>query len=324
MQFRKLLTLRGPNIWANHPVMEAWLELQDLKLCTADGLPGFTDRLLAWVPSLVRADERDAFADLMRRDTSLGHVMERLSLDLQTRAGTPVNFSCTSKTHTDGLLKVVVKCEIEALGKAALDAALRICAAAIRNTPINVESELDNLRAICRDESPNRSTAALLKVARARRIPVRRLTSDGLLSLGYGHKQRRLQGTQTDRTSAAAESVTRDRGLTLSLLQQIGLPLPETEIVESPEDAWVAAEGIGLPVTIRPCRGAGRQRDRVDLKSRDQVENAYRRLASSDGRVSVEEQIAGHSWRLLVVGERLVSAFCLTPPIATASSAVMT
>ena len=27
MEFRKILTLRGPNIWANHPVLEAWVDL---------------------------------------------------------------------------------------------------------------------------------------------------------------------------------------------------------------------------------------------------------------------------------------------------------
>ena len=31
MEFRKVLALRGPNIWANYPVLEAWVDLQELK-----------------------------------------------------------------------------------------------------------------------------------------------------------------------------------------------------------------------------------------------------------------------------------------------------
>ena len=27
MEFRKILTLRGPNIWANFPALEAWVDL---------------------------------------------------------------------------------------------------------------------------------------------------------------------------------------------------------------------------------------------------------------------------------------------------------
>ena len=27
MEFRKVLALRGPNIWANFPVIEAWVDL---------------------------------------------------------------------------------------------------------------------------------------------------------------------------------------------------------------------------------------------------------------------------------------------------------
>ena len=27
MEFRKVLALRGPNIWANFPVLEAWVDL---------------------------------------------------------------------------------------------------------------------------------------------------------------------------------------------------------------------------------------------------------------------------------------------------------
>jgi cyanophycin synthetase len=315
MQFRKLLALRGPNIWANHPVLEGWLDLVELKLSTAEGIPGFVERLLAWMPSLVppssAQQERDGFFERLGRETWHGHVLERLALELQRLAGTPVAFSRTSKTHKEGVYKVVVQYENEAVGRAALDAALRLCIAAVRDTPFNLDGEVEALRAIARRETPGLTTAALIKAARARRLPVRRLTADGLLSLGYGHHQRRLQFTQTDCTSAAAESLVRDRCLALTLLRQVGLPVPEDETACNPEEAWAAAESIGLPVTLRPCLGAGRRRDRRDLRTREQVADAYRRLASADGRVSVEEQIAGLCWRLLVVGEQLISAVLL-------------
>ena len=48
MEFRKVLTLRGPNIWANFPVIEAWVDLGDLNDRSSDQLVGFNERLTAW------------------------------------------------------------------------------------------------------------------------------------------------------------------------------------------------------------------------------------------------------------------------------------
>ncbi len=53
MEFRKILALRGPNLWANFPVLEAWVDLGELKDSPSDEIPGFNDRLMAWLPSLV-------------------------------------------------------------------------------------------------------------------------------------------------------------------------------------------------------------------------------------------------------------------------------
>ena len=37
MEFRKILTLRGPNIWSRRPVLEAWVDLKELKERGGDG-----------------------------------------------------------------------------------------------------------------------------------------------------------------------------------------------------------------------------------------------------------------------------------------------
>ena len=52
MDFRKVLALRGPNIWANFPVLEAWVDLGDLDKPSTE-FPGFNDRF----------DELDAHHD---------------------------------------------------------------------------------------------------------------------------------------------------------------------------------------------------------------------------------------------------------------------
>src|SRR5829696_8255284 len=53
MQFVKLLALRGPNMWANFPVLEAWVDLGALKDSPSTSIPGFNDRLVGWLPTMI-------------------------------------------------------------------------------------------------------------------------------------------------------------------------------------------------------------------------------------------------------------------------------
>ena len=96
MEIRKVLALRGPNIWANFPVLEAWVDLQEFKDLASDELPGLNERLAAWLPSLIEhrcsVGQRGGFLDRLRRGTYLGHILEHVTLELQTLAGTPVGF----------------------------------------------------------------------------------------------------------------------------------------------------------------------------------------------------------------------------------------
>ena len=53
MEIRKVLALRGPNYWANFPVLEAWVDLGDLKDSPSNEIPGFNDRLKSWLPTMI-------------------------------------------------------------------------------------------------------------------------------------------------------------------------------------------------------------------------------------------------------------------------------
>ena len=55
MHIRKVLALRGPNIWANYPCLEAWVDLQEYKDISSEMMPGFTERLMSWLPLETRS-----------------------------------------------------------------------------------------------------------------------------------------------------------------------------------------------------------------------------------------------------------------------------
>ena len=70
--------------------------------------------------------------------------------------------------------------------------------------------------------------------------------------MSYGEAQRRIWTAESDLTSAIAEGIAGDKDLTKSLLKSVGVPVPEGQVVNSPAEAWEAAQDIGLPVVVKP------------------------------------------------------------------------
>jgi cyanophycin synthetase len=228
MEFTKVLALRGPNIWARFPVLEAWIDLGSLEDLRSDELPGFNARLLDWLLTLTEhpcsVNRRGRFFERLQEGTSTSHVLEHVALELQGLAGTQVGFGWTRETSTPGVYQVVVGYEEEELGRAALASARLLCLAAIHDQAFDVNGEVDRLRRLLQRVRAAPGTAALLEAARQADVPAWRLTPEGLLLLGQGVRQRRFLAGQTDRTSALAESIAGDRELTRSLLRAVGVP----------------------------------------------------------------------------------------------------
>src|SRR6218665_3675372 len=53
IQLLRIQYLRGPNIWTYRPVLEVWLDLGALEEHPSHRLPGFNERLTAWLPALI-------------------------------------------------------------------------------------------------------------------------------------------------------------------------------------------------------------------------------------------------------------------------------
>ena len=153
------------------------------------------------------------------------------------------------------------------------------------------------------------STAHIVEAATDRGIPHIRLTDGNLVQLGHGTAQRRIWTAETDQTSAIAEEIASDKDLTKSLLSSCGVPVPQGRVVNSAQEAWEAAEDLGLPVALKPHDGNHGRGVSLDLNNQHDIEAAFL-LAQrkGGGSVIVEKFIAGNEHRLLVVGKRVVAA----------------
>jgi cyanophycin synthetase len=260
MEIQRVRALRGPNVWAHFPVLEAWVDLGPLNDSASDQMPGFNDRLMAWLPSLVEhrcsVGTRGGFFERLRRGTYLAHILEHVALELQTLAGSPVGFGRARPTGQDKVYRVAFRYEWEELGRAALEVARELLLAAIDGREFDVPAEVSKLRTLAERIRPRPATLAVVQAARARDIPVRFL-SEGLLQLGHGVNQRRVLAGQTDRTAALAESIARDGELTRSLLQAVGVPVANGKPPSGSkwrllvvDERVVAAAGLESPADV--------------------------------------------------------------------------
>jgi cyanophycin synthetase len=154
------------------------------------------------------------------------------------------------------------------------------------------------------------SSRAILRAATARGIPYFRLNQGSLVQFGEGIHQRRTWTAETDATSAIAESIASDKQLTRSLLAAVGVNVPAGRSVTSREDAWLAAQEVGVPVVVKPRNANHAVGVSLDLSDQQAVLDAYDWAcqAGHTKDVLVEQYIHGDHHRLLVIGGELVAA----------------
>ena len=311
MEVSRVRALRGPNLWSHHTSVEA------IVACTPEeesigSLDGFETRLRSLFPLLGQLQP------LGHDDTiPLAHVLEIVALDLQAQAGCPVTFSRTTATLERGIYQVVVEYSEEEVGRLALDLAQKLIDAARNDAAFDLQDALTQLRDQDEDVRLGPSTGSIVQAAVARNIPFRRLTEGSLVMFGWGSKQRRIQAAEIDATGAIAETIAQDKELTKKLLDAAGVPVPHGRTVTDPDDAWAAAQEIGLPVVVKPKDGNQGKGVTVNITTKEQITAGF--IAASEFRddIMVERYLPGHDYRLLVIGDKLVAAARREPPNVT-------
>jgi cyanophycin synthetase len=305
MKTDTLRILRGPNLWSDDTLLEVVLEV-DSDLLT----PAMLGRLRGWLTKDL-ATMTQAIWD--RSEASEAHhgeacLIAEMTVALQRAAGSDIASPAVHELSPGTRFRILVQYQEQEVGKRALTLALDLLAAARTDKRIDLEAATKELRSLNQSVRLGPSTGAIVRAAEARGIPTRRLTDGSLVMLGYGSRQRRIWAAETDRTSAIAESIAQDKELTKALLATVGVPVPEGRPVSSAEEAWTAAQEIGVPVVVKPRKGNQGRGVSVGLRTREAVTAAFEIALAQDGEVLVERHVDGSDFRLLVIGGRLISA----------------
>jgi cyanophycin synthetase len=310
---QSIRVLRGPNLYAYMPVLQIIVDIGSYETRPSNTFPGFVERLTTWLPGLKKHEcslkRPGGFIERLQRGTYLAHILEHITLELQTLMGFDVSFGRARGTGETGVYNVVIAYREEEPAKAAFNVALRLTLAAMHDEPFDLESELEELLSIADTYRLGPSTAAIVEAARRRDIPVLRLTpTASLVQLGYGIYQKRIQASETSNTSAIAVEMCQEKPLTNQMLRAVGVPVPDGRSATSADEAWEIAQDVGLPVVVKPEAGNQGKGVSVNLQTEAEVRAAFEIAEIYDAHVLVERYIEGRDYRLLVVNGKMVAA----------------
>ena len=308
MEVTRIRALRGPNLWSHHTAIQSIVSLSEAERSVGK-IAGFETRVRARFPEI------GPFQPTGHDDSiPLVHVLELAALGLQAQAGCPVTFSCSTPTVDPDVYQLVVEYSQEPVGRLALELAQALCQAAMDDTPFDLAAALDQLRELDEDVRLGPSTGCIVDAAVARNIPFSRMTEGSMVRFGWGSKQRRIQAAEMDITSAFAEAIAQDKELTKKLLAAAGVPVPMGRAVADADDAWAAAQEIGLPVVVKPKDGNQGKGVTVNITTEEHLRRAYAIATEFRDNILVERYMPGNDYRLLVVGDKLVAAARRDPP----------
>lgn len=311
LRVTRIRALKGPNYWRLSPVIACDVHLGDLETVTSADIPGFTRRLIAYLPTLrehpCSKGEAGGFLERLNEGTHLPHILEHVALELQTLAGSDVSFGRVVQSGDPGVRWVIVEYEEEDVGVECMRQAISILCSCISGDELDIEQLTEDLRGLYEDVRLGPSTAAIVEEARRRGIPVRRLNSRSLVQLGLGRNLRRIQASVTDHTSSIAVEIAQDKDETKRVLSAVGLPVPEGEVARTLEGALEIAGELGYPVILKPIDASHGRGISGRLDSPEALRAAWAAAQAMSSKVIVEHFHEGADHRVLVVNGKVVA-----------------
>ncbi len=306
--------LKGPNVHALFPVMEAKLDLGPWKERASD--TELANKLVALLPELethkCSYDEPGGLLKRLNEGTYPAHIIEHCILSVQNTFGSEVNFG-KARIIEDSIYRIVTDYDIEEVAYSALRFSVNLINSLFEEkksweeTREQEREALEDMkRSALLEERLGPSTSAIIEAAKKRKIPYRKVLSKySLVYLGWGAKKKSIWGPVTTLTSSIGSDIVQDKMLCKEVLQDQGLPAPKGYVVKNEDDAVLFANRLGYPVVLKPKRGNHGKGVIVDIRNDDEVREAFAITSRVSRDMIVEEFIHGFDYRFLVIDHRV-------------------
>ena len=289
--------IKGPSAWFKHQVCTFILD--------ADQIKQPDDSRLALLKALA--------LPLPANSTSLGLWLAQLANALQKFASYQGDFFEARTLVSKNSLIIAFAYLEEEVARDSLLCALYLAQVSTHLPCDNAAGIANHIRKLGHKVGLGPSTYAIWEAALEQQIPVWKLSDCSLLQLGLGKQQQRVWTAETGQTPLLAENIAQDKDWTRQLLETVGVPVPQGRVVVSREDAWAAAQEIGLPVVVKPQFGSQGNGVSINLHSEQQVLDAFDNANAFNCSVVTESFKEGADYRILVIDSKMVAASLREP-----------
>ncbi len=307
-----LRVLGGANYFSGGPVIHMRVNLNEYDEIFTNDISGFYEKLAMTLPTLIEhhcsEGVRGGFFIRVQAGTLLGHVIEHVAIELQALAGMNVSFGKTRSTLKQGVYNIVFRFSDEYAGLFAGKAAVNLINALLSENEFPLMDIIEQLIFIREKHSLGPTTQAIVDEVEKREIPWQRLDEYNLIQIGTGIYQRRIRSTLTPQTSMLAVETSQDRFLTNMILNDAGLPVPQTMLSNS-------AEEIERFIRLKPGKYFIKPRFRTSSFSQgvivDQLSDIRSQLdlmVCDNQQFIVQPYLSGEIIRLLVIGNQCCAA----------------
>lgn len=239
----------------------------------------------------------------------------QLAITLQNLAGARLPATACELLDIDNDYSLLCGYETAEVAENALRLALEMTLSSHRITPkalVRLRQQVTHFFHITPMLSLDQTTAAIMRAAQSRGIPVHRLSPAGrFVRLGQGRHQRKIFETWTSETPVVGMRLASNKLLASELLDSVGVPVANHIVLGSPTPQGLRqiATELGFPLVVKPLHGMQGKGVVPRIISLPQLEQAVRYSQQCGfSELMVESFVEGDEHRLLVVAGRLIAA----------------
>jgi D-alanine-D-alanine ligase-like ATP-grasp enzyme len=124
-----------------------------------------------------------------------------------------------------------------------------------------------------------------------------------LLEFRLGDAWTRIRGQTTPFADPVSDQIASDKPLAYRILDEAGLPVPASEIVDvaTREDGAALMERIGRPCIVKPVSGGGGDGVTGEIRTAEQLRRALVGVGKFHHQALIEHQVDGDSYRVLLL-----------------------
>lgn len=184
------------------------------------------------------------------------------------------------------------------------------------SSSLATDAEMARIKQACHQEfaalkatMPRKTnTPRLITAAAQSGIAFQEMVGTQAILFGLGRKSNLFDSTFSQFTSALGARLAKVKYEAATMLRRNRLPVPAHRICRDETEALRAAESLGYPVVIKPADKDGGIAVRADLRTPEEVSEAFAIAEKVSKLILVEQYVTGKDYRLTVFGNTCVWA----------------